>query len=177
MITYDKAFDRLISHEGAFSDDPKDPGNWTGGRPGRGVLKGTKFGIAANTYGHLDIQNLTLAQAKEIYKRDFWDLLGGKVHSAVKFQFFDATVNHGEGNAVRMLQRAVGTADDGHWGPLSQAALEKWQDENDLILGFIAFRVRFFTSLSTFVTYGRGWMNRIAQNLLWAREDNDEKES
>lgn len=171
-VMFDEAFDRLIDHEGGYSDDPKDPGNWTGGRPGRGVLKGTKFGIAANTYGHLDIKNLTVADAKKIYKEDFWDLLGGRVHSSVKFQFFDACVNHGEGNAVRMLQRAVGAADDGHWGPRSQEALEKLMDHNDIVLGFLAFRVKFFTALSTFATYGRGWMNRIATNLLHARDDN-----
>jgi hypothetical protein len=31
-----------------------------------------KFGIAANTYGDLDISSLALAQAKAIYHRDWW---------------------------------------------------------------------------------------------------------
>ena len=71
-MNFDQAFDRLNGHEGAFSDDPKDPGNWTGGRVNVGELKGTKYGIAANTYGDLDIKSLTLDDAKKIYYRDWW---------------------------------------------------------------------------------------------------------
>ncbi|MDH1334083.1 hypothetical protein N5D77_07565 [Comamonas thiooxydans] len=70
-MDFDKAFDRLIGHEGKFTNNPKDDGNWTGGKQDRGELKGTKFGIAANTYPHLDIKSLTIEQAKAIYREDF----------------------------------------------------------------------------------------------------------
>lgn len=170
MIDFDKAFDRLIKHEGGYTDDPKDPGNWTGGRVGVGELKGTKFGIAANTYGYLDIKNLTLQQAKDIYRRDFWDVIG-KAHPSVKFQLFDAAVNHGRGNALRFLQRAVGVADDGVWGPRSQSALDR-MEHNDVLLRFLGHRLRFWASLQTFDEYGRGWSRRCADNLLLAAEDN-----
>lgn len=170
MITFDLAFDRLIAHEGGYTDDPRDTGNWTGGKPGVGVLKGTKYGIAANTYGHLDIKNLTLAQAKQVYRDDFWDVLGD-AHPAIKFQLFDAAVNHGRGNAIRFLQRAVGVADDGKWGPVSQAALDR-MDHNDVLLRFVAHRLKFWAALTAFDTYGRGWARRGAENLLLAAEDN-----
>ena len=171
MITFDTAFDRLIDHEGGYSDDPRDPGNWTGGKVGRGELKGTKFGLAANTYGHLDIKNLTLDDARRVYREDFWDILGDRTHSAIKFQLFDAAVNHGHGNAIRILQRAVGTADDGAWGPASQACLDA-MDLNDVLLRFVAYRLKFWASLGIFDTYGRGWTRRGAENLLLAAEDN-----
>ena len=170
-MNFDQAFDRLIKPEGAFTNDPKDAGNWTSGRCGVGLLKGTKFGIAANTYGHLDIENLTLAQAKEIYLRDFWSVLGDKAHPAVKYQFFDAIVNHGAGNAWRILQRAVRVADDGQWGKVSQAALDA-MDHNDQLMRFIGMRLKFWASLKKFDTFGRGWTNRGADNLLFAAEDN-----
>lgn len=170
MITFEQAFDRLIKHEGGYSDDPKDPGNWTGGKCGVGLLKGTKFGIAANTYGHLDIKNLTLDQAKEIYRQDFWNILGN-AHSSIKFQVFDAAVNHGHGNAIRFLQRAVKVADDGAWGRVSQAALDL-MDHNDALLRFVAHRLKFWAKLQKFDEYGRGWTNRGADNLLFAAEDN-----
>lgn len=169
-MDFNAAFDRLISHEGGYSDDPRDPGNWTGGQVGRGDMKGTKFGIAANTYGYLDIKNLTIEQAKAIYKQDFWDVLG-EAHPAIKFQLFDAAVNHGRGNAIRFLQRAVRVADDGIWGKISQAALSA-MDHNDVLIRFLAFRFKFWASLSKFDTYGRGWTNRGADNLLFAAEDN-----
>lgn len=173
-MTFDKAFARLIGLEGKFSDNPQDDGNWTGGRQGRGELKGTKYGIAARSYPHLDIQNLTLDQAKAIYLEDFWNLIG-QAHGAVKFQLFDAAVNHGNGNAVRMLQRAVNVADDGAWGPLSQAALEAMESSgghNDVLLRFLGYRFLFWASLQKFDTFGRGWTRRGAENLLFAAEDN-----
>lgn len=169
-MDFNKAFNRLISHEGGYSDDSRDPGNWTGGQVGRGELKGTKFGIASNSYGHLDIKNLTLEQAKQIYKRDFWDILGD-AHSAIKFQLFDASVNHGRGNAIRFLQRAVNVADDGQWGSISQKALAD-MDHNDVLIRFLAYRFKFWASLNKFDTYGRGWTFRGAENLLFAAEDN-----
>lgn len=171
---FDKAFDRLIGHEGKFTDNPVDDGNWTGGKQGRGQLKGTKFGIASNTYPHLDIKNLTVAQAKEIYREDFWDVIG-RAHDSIKFQLFDAAVNHGRGNAVRMLQRAVRVADDGAWGPRSQDALSRMQEvngHNDVLLRFMAYRFKFWADLQKFDAFGRGWTRRGAENLLFAAEDN-----
>lgn len=170
MITFNDAFNRLISHEGGYSDDPRDSGNWTGGTPGVGQLKGTKFGIAASSYGYLDIKNLTLEDAQAIYQRDFWDVCGD-VHPAIKFQLFDASVNHGRSNAIRFLQRAVKVADDGEWGAISQAALNR-MDPNDVLLRFLAYRLKFWASLQKFDIYGRGWTNRGAENLLFAAEDN-----
>lgn len=170
MITFDTAFERLIGHEGGYSNDPKDPGNWTGGECGVGELKGTKYGIAANTFPWIDIKNLTLEQAKALYLKHYWDLLK-QADSSLKYQFFDAAVNHGPGNATRILQRAVEVADDGKWGPVSQAALDKLE-KNDALMRFISKRIKFWTSLKKFDTYGRGWSNRAADVLWQASLDN-----
>lgn len=170
MIDFDTAFARLIRHEGALSLDRNDPGNWTGGRVGAGLLNGTKYGISAASYPHLDIKSLTLEQAKTLYRADFWDVIGA-AHPAVKFQLFDAAVNHGRGNAIRLLQKAVRVADDGVWGPISQRALER-MEHNDVLLRFLGHRLQFWAQLTTFDIYGRGWTRRGAENLLLAAEDN-----
>ena len=73
MDMFDVIFDRVLGHEGGFQADPRDRGNWTGGEVGKGELKGTKYGLAAMTYHELDIPALTLAEAKAIYRRDWWD--------------------------------------------------------------------------------------------------------
>ena len=173
-MDFDKAFDRLIGHEGKYTNNPKDDGNWTGGKQGRGLLKGTKYGISAKSYPHLDIVNLSIAQAKTIYREDFWDVIG-EAHESIKFQVFDAAVNHGRGNAIRLLQRAVGSAEDGVWGPRSQAALNQMQDmrgHNDVLFRFLAFRFKFWASLARFDEFGRGWTDRGAENMLFAADDN-----
>ena len=171
-ITFDEAFKRLIGHEGGYSTDRRDPGNWTGGRVGVGTLKGTKFGLAANTYPNLDIKNLTLSQAKAIYKKDWWDKLGADgMHSAIVFQLWDFAINAGKSRAIKELQQAVGVPADGVIGPQTLAAVNS-HDLNDVILSLTAERLKFYTSLSTFKTYGKGWTNRVADNLKYAAQDN-----
>lgn len=169
---FDKAFERVIGHEGGYTADPKDRGNWTTGEIGKGELKGTKFGISAMSYPNIDIKNLTVEQAKAIYKKDFWDALGmERFMSAMQFQLFDAAINHGWRRVVPMLQRAAGVSDDGIIGPKTIAAVNA-MDLNDMLMKFLAERIEYFTKVSTFLTYGKGWMMRCANNLRLAAEDN-----
>ncbi len=171
-MNFDKAFERLIGHEGGYSIDRNDPGNWTGGKVGSGTLKGTKYGIAANTYPNLDIKNLTLTQAKEIYRNDWWNKLGENLlHPAIVYQLWDFAVNAGKSRAIKELQQAVGVLDDGIIGPKTIASV-KAKDVNDVLLLLASERLRFYTSLSTWATYGKGWTNRVADNLKYAAEDN-----
>jgi lysozyme family protein len=164
-MTFDNAFEKLIGHEGGYQNDPNDRGNWTSGVIGVGELKGTKYGISAMSYPQLDIKNLTLEQAKEIYKRDFWGRFNAlKLTDGMQFMLFDAAVNHGPGNAVRMLQRAVDVIDDGHIGPVTMLAVSKITPRI-LLLKFAAERLMFITRLRSFDRYGRGWVSRVADDL------------
>ena len=168
---FDLAFERLIGHEGKFTDNRADRGNWTSGRVGVGELKGTKFGISAMTYPYLDIKSLTLEQAKDIYLRDFWLRAGADQYDgAIGYQVFDAAVNHGIENAVRILQRAVRVADDGDVGPLTLKAVQA-MSVTDVLMRFNAHRIRFYTKLSTWLEFGKGWMNRVAGNLDYGADD------
>lgn len=167
-MNFETVFNRVIGTEGGYSINPKDPGNWTTDN----VLKGTKFGIAANTYPYLDIKNLTVEQAKEIYRRDWWDKNRIDIYtSAMQYQMFDTAFNHGMRNATKIFQRAVGAVDDGFIGPNTMHKAKAFS-EDDLLLRFLAYRLKFYTSLSTFNDFGRGWSNRVADNLLFAAEDN-----
>jgi lysozyme family protein len=172
MPKFDEIFSRVIHHEGGFTRDPKDRGNWTSGVIGKGECRGTKYGISAMSYPMVDIEGLTLEKAREIYKRDWWDKLSlDKFHSALAFQIFDSAVNHGMRATVKLLQKVAGTAIDGVIGPLTIRALNRIPREDVCIL-FVAERIRFYTQIATFSEYGRGWMNRVAQNLTYIAEDN-----
>ncbi len=171
-MNFEQAFNRLIGHEGGYSSDRNDPGNWTGGKVGVGKLLGTKYGLAANTYPKLDIKNITIVEAKEIYKRDWWDKLGAdQLHPAVVYQLWDFAVNAGKSRAIKELQQVAGVPDDGVIGPKTIAAV-KAMDVNDVLLKLAAERLKFYTSLGTWTTYGKGWANRVAENLIFAAEDN-----
>jgi len=170
-MNFEKAFARLIGHEGGYSTDRNDPGNWTGGKVGKGVLKGTKYGIAANTYPNLDIKNLTLEQAKAIYKKDWWDKLGAEqLHPAIVYQLWDFAVNAGKSRAIKELQQVAGVIDDGILGAKTIAAV-KALSVTDVLILLTAERLRFYTSLTTWGTYGKGWTNRVADNLKYAVPD------
>lgn len=174
-IGFDQAFERLIGHEGGYSNDPDDPGNWTGGKIKVGTLKGTKYGIAANTYPNLDIKNLTLEQAKAIYKKDWWEKLGADgLHSAIVFQLWDFAINAGKDRAIKELQQAIGFTGsqvDGKLGPATKAKVNEF-DLNDVLLTLTAERLKFYASLPTWPKYGKGWVVRVADNLIYAAKDN-----
>lgn len=162
-LTFDTAFTRLLGHEGNYSNDPKDPGGET------------KWGISKRSYPNLNIKDLTQDQAKAIYLSDFWSKVNGdNLPSAVMWNLFDFAVNSGISTAIRYLQKSVGVADDGHWGPMSQAAAEK-MGENDMVMLLVANRMEFQAKLSTWPSYGKGWTNRNAQNLRYATQDNKDE--
>lgn len=153
-MTFDQAFDKLINHEGGYVFNPHDPGGET------------KFGISKRSYPHLDIHSLTLADAKTIYKRDFWDRAQcDKLHPDLAFDLFDGAVNSGIGQAIRWLQRAVGVADDGVVGPLTLASINRENNTSAIRARYNGHRLDFMTRLSTWDVFGKGWARRIAFNL------------
>lgn len=123
---FEKAFTFTLQHEGKFSTDPDDPGNWTGGRKGKGILKGTKYGISAKAYPKLNIQGLTLDNANAIYYRDYWLLSGAWRLSSfapfIAYRLFDLSVNCGASRASKLLQKALNEVCLGEVLPRRRAA-------------------------------------------------------
>jgi lysozyme family protein len=100
MSNFESAYPVIVGIEAGYSDDPKDPGNWTGGKVGVGELKGTMGGISAAAYPNEDIKNLTPERRKELFRRDYWDRCGCESLSWEKaLCLFDAAVNQGQGYA------------------------------------------------------------------------------
>lgn len=170
-MNFDEAFKLVVGHEGGFTDDTKDTGNWTSGKVGIGKLNGTKYGISAAAYPALDIKNITLDHAKEIYKRDYWlKYHCEKVPSDARFSYFDALVNSGSGSKVKQgaviwLQKALGVAADGIIGNNTIAALNS-ANGLKLAMMFNGYRLMFLTQLNSWGVYGKGWAVRVAKNLI-----------
>ena len=159
-LTFTEAFDRLINLEGGYVNNPKDPGGET------------KFGISKRSYPTLNIALLNLDMARYIYKRDFWDPLGDEAHPSIKFQAFDFAVNSGIQTSLRKLQKAIGVADDGHFGPISRQRLAA-MPVSDVLFLYNAERLDFMAMLSTWPEFSRGWVHRIAQDLRYSATDNE----
>ncbi|MEZ0137351.1 MAG: glycosyl hydrolase 108 family protein [Candidatus Reddybacter sp.] len=164
---------RIVGHEGGFSDDRLDPGNWTGGIVGQGMLKGTRFGISAKAYPDLDVQALSIDDAVHLYQCDYVRPMRlGRYRDGVAFQLLDFAVLAGPVRAVWRLQRAMGVVTDGIAGPLTLAALES-RAEADVIMLLLAERIEFLTYLRNWPDAGKGWMRRVAGNLRFGAVDSE----
>ncbi len=154
-MDFNTAFDHLITFEGGFShrsyaDDP-------GGA--------TKYGISQRAYPSLDIENLTIEQAKQIYKKDFWDACQcDAMPNEIRYPLFDAAVNSGVSQAIKWMQSAAGVKADGAIGPMTKNAVNL---ANPALLckQMIGKRLRFMTELKNWSANARGWSKRIAAVL------------
>lgn len=96
MGAFEKALAFTLRWEGGYVNDPNDPG------------KETNFGISRKAYPHEDIKNMTKARATEIYRRDFWNKIGGdELPDGVGMAVFDFAVNSGVRRAVKALQTGL----------------------------------------------------------------------
>jgi len=163
-VSSDRArFEQLIGivliHEGGYVCDPSDPGGET------------KYGISKRAYPHLDIRNLTLERAKDIYYRDWWrryriyqlkdDQIAAKV--------LDLCVNVGARNGIAVLQRALHAVGyqhviiDGVIGPQTLGAANRANPEA-LIAALRAEAACYYRQLvrsnQTLTKFEKGWMRR-----------------
>lgn len=167
MSSFDDAFDKLIGNEKGFTLNAKDPGNWSSGKIGIGTLEGTMYGVSspvARAKGYAGpMRDLPVETAKDIAKKLYWDPLQlDRFDSRVAFQIFDA--NYNGGHPVIWMQGAAGARVDGLMGAVTIAAVSA-TDPLKFIMRWNSLRIRYFTSLKTWLDFGRGWSNRIADNL------------
>ena len=153
-MQFEQAVEIILKNEGGLVDHPQDPG---------GV---TNFGISLKAYpqlGREGIINMTASQAKEIYRRDYWDKLQcDKLPGMVRLGVFDFAVNSGVSQAVKTLQKVVGTTPDGVIGPKTINAA--WTTK-DVPINYAKERMRFYGKLTLFATFGLGWSLRVLETL------------
>lgn len=90
---FNKAIDFVLSSEGGYVNDPRDPGGET------------NFGISKRAFPNLDIKNLTRDQAKKIYFDKYWIKSGcDKLSWPLNLVVMDTAVNCGVERAKEMLQ-------------------------------------------------------------------------
>jgi lysozyme family protein len=155
---FEYAFKATIDHEGAYVNDLDD----TGGE--------TKYGVSQSSYPSLDIKNLTLEEAKEIYFNDFW--IKGKYYEIsnrdIAAKIFDLAVNMGVTQANKLIQRALRAAgdqvlEDGIIGPITIAAINK-ADPTDLLAALKSEAAGYYRLLANSnpsqQKFINGWLNR-----------------
>ena len=154
---YQKCIETILHHEGGYVNHPKDPGGET------------NLGVTKRVYeewgGTKDMKDLTVEDVAPIYKKNYWDRVkGDQLPSGLDLCVFDFGVNAGTGRSAKYLQSMIGTVADGGIGHNTLKCLDEYIDEHGLegtIINFQTERQRYYESLSTFETFGRGWTRRV----------------
>ncbi len=138
---FDEAFKFTVGEEGGFQNDPKDPGNWSGGDIGKGECRGTKFGISARAYPMLDIKNLKIEDAKLIFETDYWKKAGcDKLNYPLNIIVCDNAYHSGVSAAL--------------------SNLKQYPDWKDLIIERIEDMLDIVDKRPTSLKYLKGWVRR-----------------
>jgi len=123
---FDWMFAFVLSQEGGFVDDPNDKGG------------ATKYGVAQKFNPGVDVPNLSIEQAREIYHKSYYAPLNVEsLPFDLALACFDLAVNGGVGTAMNIL-KGVETAGE-----------------------FNEVRRNYYKSLKQFPLYGQAWLNRV----------------
>jgi len=156
MAKFEEAIGKTLVNEGGYVNDPSDRGGET------------NYGISKRSYPSVDIKNLTVASAKEIYKQDYWNKLrASEINSQqVAFELFDTAVNMGVRTASKLIQSCVDSHPDGIIGNITLQSIND-VDEELLLLRFKLAKIARYTYLAkkrpANKKYLLGWINRALE--------------
>tara|TARA_R110000822_G_scaffold206438_1_gene342851 strand:- start:157 stop:669 length:513 start_codon:yes stop_codon:yes gene_type:complete len=155
---WDQAFKLMLVSEGGYVAHPADPGGMTN----LGVTKATWENWVGRESDEAEMRSLTPEKVEPLYKKKFWDAVrSDELPAGISYLLFDFAVNAGVGRSIKTLQTAVGVTPDGGFGPITMAAVQA-VDPVELIERFSQAKEDFYRSLTTFSTFGKGWLNRVA---------------
>ena len=130
QTSFDKAMDFILSIEGGYVNDLNDPGGET------------NYGISKNKYPDIDIKGLTESEAREIYKKDYWDAFGcNDLPFPLDMCAFDSAVQHRPEVVRGMISRNT--------------------DYRDLILDRLDYYLEISRKNAALHKFFRGWMIRL----------------
>lgn len=182
MDGFDIAQKFTAEWEGGLSDDAADRGGLTHWGVSMAFLSDLEYssrgahllrslGVSPLPVTRKTIKALTQKQAEAIFKSEFWDKLGlDTLPVQMAVLLYDAAVNTGCGQSVRLAQRGynvagVGTSIevDGKLGPITRKALTE-HNIKEVRQGILDVREIFYRdlvikNLSQSVFF-RGWLNR-----------------
>jgi len=131
---FDKAFEHVIGVEGKYSHNIYD----SGGATMYGITQDTLSSFRGKPVTVNDVKNLSLHEAKLIYRARYWNPLNcANIKSGVLATIlFDQGVNRGIVTSAKSIQYCVGTKEDGMIGDKTIAAINELASR-DLAMKFI----------------------------------------
>ena len=185
MDKFDIAQDFTARWEGGLSDDKADRGGLTNYGVCIEFLKDfassddkrtflASLGVHPLPVTRDTIRNLTIPQARAIFKREFWDSLHlDDMPIQMGVLLYDAAVNSGRSRSVKLAQRGFNAvsaqksslAVDGILGPLTRAALAN-NNTREVRSAIVTARENFYKDIvrnnASQYVFLKGWLNRAA---------------
>ena len=163
---FDRSLKLVLKSEGGYVNNPKDPG----GETMMGVTKSAWSTYLKRPIEDGEMAKLTVADITPFYKALYWDKSKcPDLPTGIDYMAFDASVNMGVGQSIRLLQKTLGCVPDGLIGP-NTMKLIKETDVSNMIDKYSAQKEMFYRSLALFNTFGKGWLARVAQVKQNAKE-------
>tara|TARA_Y100000401_G_scaffold114741_1_gene117222 strand:+ start:103 stop:576 length:474 start_codon:yes stop_codon:yes gene_type:complete len=153
-MEFNQIIRKVLDHEGGYVNDKDDRGGET------------KYGITKRFYPDLDIENLSIDDAINIYYKDYWKPSKAELlPKELRYPYFDCVVNTGQRRAVKILQQACNNKntfkikEDGIIGAATISACKKLEADR-----FISYRILFYSLLisdnPTQEKFWYGWYKR-----------------
>ena len=130
----------ILKVEGGLVDNPDDPGGLT------------KYGISQRAFPHLDIKNLTIQQACDIYYNNYYhNLYLDNYEFPLAFVCFDCAILCGQGWIQRTIRKDA-------YPVLGKDIMVP----DSLAMYVLEQRIKYHTGDPNFRVFGQGWLNRVA---------------
>lgn len=145
QTNYDFCLSEVLKSEGGYTNDPND----AGGPTNYGITLKDYQAYVKKTGTATDVKNMTVAQAKNIYKSKYWNAVNGdNLPSGVDYTVFDYGVNSGVSRANRIY------------------AQFKTLKPEDIINKINDERLTFLHGIrggSDWTHFGKGWASRVSR--------------
>ena len=189
MADFKIAIEKVLKHEGGYTKNPNDSGNyqcqvgWAKRVEGKYIcengntahLTGTNRGISANTLRNwkgrivsdIEMINLTEDEAIKIYKKFYWDIIkGDAITDQSKAEIlFDAYVNQ-TGWVATMLSDTLKVTRTSIKYPLSPVIIQKINSDNSFVEKFVKEREKRYLEQADNpgqMGFLKTWLSRIEE--------------
>jgi lysozyme family protein len=154
---FKKCLEIILENEGGFVDHPKDPGGMTN----LGVTRGTYEQYMGRHVTEEEMRSLTPTDVAPVYKQNYWDACkcDKMEDEGLALMTFDWAVNSGGSKPAKCIQKFVSAKQDGVIGPKTLGLVAE-KNPREIIEYMYDSRQKYYESLRTFKTFGRGWTSR-----------------
>lgn len=172
MANFEKAIEKMLSHEGGYVNDPSDPGGETYKGVARKMFSKwegwTTIDIAKRSQNfpkNLDADTNLHQLITQFYKVNFWDKINADdiLNEDVAFSIFDFGVNAGVSTSAGLAQKVIETIADGVFGKKSVEKLNAFDPDHFIAAFTVAKIARYLFIVKRRPEsrkYFYGWVNR-----------------